>query len=332
MSREVPDVDADQRLLEATIKPQVDAANEELLQTALDSKDLIPDGNRATESLLLERATQLSPKAKVALVRKLISQLESNHIQSIVEFGLKEIGNRHRRGAASIEHNTRLLLKKDYSYQTRGLSEPTQYFVYLRRRKPKLDRYIGALFHVPQGCALSYFLDTEERLIFNPPHNVFELRDSKNPNLWQVVRLICLEPPPPEYTFDKQQNDIPDIQLHLEYLHPQTYQPLSKQTYAFPKCMYEGGELDRYRWEVKAIELSPELSISPRSTLPTSVAEPIPAVDAASSPRFDLDPALLDRSESVAPQFPAESQRRVLEVQPKLLTFYLSSQTDAEAI
>jgi hypothetical protein len=335
MSREVPEVDADQQLVEATIKPEVDAANEELLQTALDSETLLLESDRASGSALLESATQLSAKAKVALIRKLISQLEPDNIQAIVEFGLKEIGNRHRHSAASVEHNTRLLLKKDYSYQNRGLSEPTQYFVYLRRRKPKLDRYIGALFHVPQGCALSYFLDTEERLIFNPPRNVFELRDSKDPNLSQVVRLICLEPPPPNYTFDKQQNDIPDIQLHLEYLHPQTYQSLSKHTYPFPKCMYEGGELDRYRWEVKAIELSPELSVSPRTALPTSVAEPIPAVDAASSPRFDLDTPMLDRSESVAPQFPIEAistERRVLEVQPKPLTYHLSNQNDADAI
>lgn len=337
MSREVPEVDADQRLIETTIKSEVDTANEELLQTVLDSEDLTLNGDRTSESVLLKSAAQLSPKAKIALVRRLISQLEPDHIQSIVEFGLKEIGSRHRHSVASIEHNTRLLLKKDYSYQTRGLNEPTQYFVYLRRRKPKLDRYIGALFHVPQGCALSYFLDTEERLIFDPPRNVFELRDSKNPSLSQIVRLICLEPPPPEYTFDKQQNDIPNIQLHLEYLHPQTYRPLSKQSYAFPKCMYEGGELDRYRWEVKEIELSPELSISPRSPLPTSVAEPIPAVDAASSTRFDLDTPMLDRTESVAPQFPPEaiptdSQRRVLEVQPKPLNFCLVNQTDADAI
>ncbi|GAP95539.1 hypothetical protein [Leptolyngbya sp. NIES-2104] len=328
MSREVPEADIEERLTNATIKPEVDAANEELLQSGLDAED-----STSNSTALLSQAAQLSPKAKVALIRKLIAQLESDHIQAIVEFGLKEIGSRHRPGTSAIEHNTRLLLKKDYSYQTRGLTEPTQYFVYLRRRKPKLDRYIGALFHVPQGCTLSYFLDTEERLIFNPPYNVFELRDSKTPGLVQTVRLICLEPPPPDYTFDKQQNDVPDIQLHLEYLNPQTYQPLSKQTYPFPKCMYEGGELDRYRWEVKAIELSPELSVSSRGALPTSVAEPLPTVD--SSPNFDMEAP--SRPESIASPFPNEGisdepQRRVLEVQPKLLTFHLSNQSDADGI
>jgi len=342
MSREVPEADIDKRLIKAIMKPEADT-NKELLQTGLNSEDSTFEDDRALESddvsktNLLSGVTQLSPKAKVALIRKLIAQLETSNIQTIVEFGLEEISSRHRHDAASIEHNTRLLLKKDYSYQSRGLSEPTQYFVYLRRRKPKLDRYIGALFHVPQGCTLSYFLDTEERLIFNPPHNVFELRDSKNLDQIRVVRLICLEPPPPEYTFDKQQNDVPDIQLHLEYLHPQTYQPLSKQSYPFPKCMYEGGELDRYRWEVKAIELSPELSVSPRSSLLTSVVEPLPVVDVASSPKFDLDAPLLDRAESIDPQFPDEaiaagSQRRVLEVQPKPLIFHLSYQNDADAI
>lgn len=335
MSREVPEADVDERLIEATIKPEVDA-NQELLQTELDPKDLMSECDRASESDLLKSTTQLSPKAKIALIQKLISQLEPDSVQAVVEFGLKEIANHHRRHVSSVEHNTRLLLKKDYSYQARGLSEPTQYFVYLRRRKPKLDRYIGALFHVPQGCALSYFLDTEERLIFNPPHNVFELHDSEQPNHTQVVRLICLEPPPPDYTFDKQQNDVPEIKLHLEYLHSQTYQLLSKQTYPFPRCMYEGGELDRYRWEVKAIELSAELSVSPRNALPTSVAEPLLAVD-ASPAQFDLDAPLIDRSELIAPQFSNEAisiepQRQVLELQPKLLTFYLSQQNDADAI
>lgn len=320
MSREVPEVDIEERLMKTTMKPEVDAAIEELLQPVLDSENS-PSENQA---VLLNRATQLSPKAKVALIRKLIMQLESDSIQAIVEFGLKEIGSRHRSGTPSIEHHTRLLLKKDYSYQTRGLNEPTQYFVYLRRRKPKLDRYIGALFHVPQGCTLSYFLDTEERLIFNPPHNVFELRDSKNSDLLRIVRLICLEPPAPDYTFDKQQNDVPSIHLHLEYLHPQTYQPISKQAYPFPKCMYEGGELDRYRWQVSAIELSPELPVSPRSTLPTSVAEPLPNVETAS--KFDQSVSLPDEA------MPVEPQRRVLEVQPKLITFHLSNPSDADAI
>lgn len=340
MSREVPEADVDERLIEATIKPEVDV-NQELLQTELDPKGLMAERDRVSENDLLKRVARLSPKAKISLIQKLISQLEPDSVQAVVEFGLKEIANCHRRNVSLVEHNTRLLLKKDYSYQARGLGEPTQYFVYLRRRKPKLDRYIGALFHVPQGCALSYFLDTDERLIFNPPHNVFELHDSKQPNRTQVVRLICLEPPPPDYTFDKQQNDVPEIKLHLEYLHPQTYQLLSKQTYPFPRCMYEGGELDRYRWEVKAIELSPEISVSPRSALPTSVAEPLiaePLIAVDASPgQLDLDAPLVDRSESIAPEFPKEAlpiepSPQVLELQPKLLTFYLSQQNDAEAI
>ncbi|MGG6264909.1 hypothetical protein ACQ4M3_02440 [Leptolyngbya sp. AN03gr2] len=323
MSREVPEADIEERLMKATIKPEVDAAIEELLQPELNSGDSTSESDHQT--VLLNRAAQLSSKAKVALIRNLISQLEPDSIQSIVEFGLKEIGSRHRSENTPIEHHTRLLLKKDYTYQSRGLNEPTQYFVYLRRRKPKLDRYIGALFHVPQGCTLSYFLDTEERLIFNPPHNVFELRDSKNADLLRVVRLICLEPPAADYTFDKQQNDIPNIQLHLEYLNPQTYQPISKQSYPFPKCMYEGGELDRYRWEVSAIELFPEQSVSPRSALPTSVAEPLPTVE--TSTKFDLQSVSLP-DEAV----PAEPQRRVLEVQPKLITFHLSHSSDADGI
>ncbi len=327
MSREVFPVGSSERLSQPTI-----LASEERPQTTLEPLGLAPEDDLKHQGNLLDLAIQLSPKAKVALIRKLMSQLEPDHIQTVVESGLREIGDRHRNGLAastSVEHNTRLLLKKDYSYQARGLNEPTQYFVYLRRRKPKLDRYIGTLFHVPQGCALSYFLDAEERLIFNPPHNVFQLRDSKNPEIVQAVRLICLEPPPPDYTFAKQQNDVPEIQLHLEYLDLQTYQPIAKQTYSFPRCMYESGTLDRYRWQVTAVTLSPEPSGSPREYIPqTSVVEPLPQTDSIPSalPAFDIPP--LELSESIATQSP----RRVLELQPKLLIFYVSDHRDTEAI
>lgn len=330
MSREVFPVGIGERLIQTTIASESEAVTEKPLQTALEPLNLALEDDLEHQSDLLDLAIQLPAKAKVALIRRLMSQLEPDHIQTVVESGLREIGDRHRKGLAastSVEHNTRLLLKKDYSYQARGLNEPTQYFVYLRRRKPKLDRYIGTLFHVPQGCALSYFLDAEERLIFNPPHNVFQLRDSKNPEIVQVVRLICLEPPPPDYTFAKQQNDMPEIQLHLEYLDLQTYQPIVKQTYPFPTCMYEGGKLDRYRWEVTTATLSPEPS--PRQYAPqTSVVEPLLQLDSMPSalPNFDIPP--LDLPESIA----AQSPRRVLELQPKLLTFYVSDRGDTDAI
>ncbi len=328
MSREVFPAGIGKWLGQTAIASESNEAPEKLLQTGLDPLDLALEDNLEHQGDLLDRVIQLPAKAKVALIRRLMSQLEPDHIQTVVESGLREIGDRHRPGLAasnSVEHNTRLLLKKDYSYQARGLTEPTQYFVYLRRRKPKLDRYIGTLFHVPQGCALSYFLDAEERLIFNPPHNVFKLRDSKNPEVVQVVRLICLEPPPPDYTFAKQQNDMPEIQLHLEYLDLQTYQPIAKQTYSFPKCMHEGGRLDRYRWQVTTATLSSEPSESCLYVPQTSVVEPLPQLDSIPSalPNSDIPP--LDLPESIADQAP----RRVLELQPKLLTFYVC---DREAV
>ena len=298
-------------------------------QSALAPIEATLEDDLERQTDLLDLVIRLPAKAKVALIRRLISQLEADNIQSIVEFGLKEIGDRHRYGVAAsapVEHNTHLLLKKDYSYQARGLNEPTQYFVYLRRRKPKLDRYIGTLFHVPQGCALSYFLGAEERLIFNPPHNVFQLRDSQNPDIIQVVRLLCLEPPPPDYTFAKQQNDLPEIQLHLEYLDLQTHQPIEKLTYPFPMCMHEGGKLDRYRWEVTTVAHSPE-SPAPKHFTQTSVVEPLPTTDSVSpSPQFDLN-LPLDQPEEIA-----QPLRRVLELQAKPLTFYLSDPSDADAI
>lgn len=228
---------------------------------------------------VLTRLSQLPSRTKVALVRQLITQLETNHVQAILEFGLQEIADRDRHSVdPTVNHNTRLLLKKDYSYQERGLEEPTQYYVYLRRRKPKLDRYIGALFYVSTGCTLSYFLDAAERITFNPPHNIFQLQDSTDAGAIRLVRLICLEPPAAAYTFSKQQEDTPEIRLHLEYLHPQTHQPLSRHAYPFPACMYEGGALDRYRWEVSTVTIASEVATLPEPVLvesPPASAAPL---------------------------------------------------------
>lgn len=240
-------------------------------QTALDESD--------THLLdLINQVSQLTDKAKVALIRKLIPQLAKTQIQAMLECGLQELAD--RQSTASVTRQTRLLLKKDYSYQDQGLSQPTQYYVYLRRRKPKLDRYIGTLFYIPQGCALSYFTDAEGRIMFNPPHNVFQLRDSTHPDSVRVVRLICLAPPLPDYTFTKEQPDTPEIYLHLEYLDPITYQPLSQEAYAFPSCMHEGGQLDRYRWDATIAALPEIAAMPPMLAIPpdrqTSVNNPVP--------------------------------------------------------
>lgn len=92
-------------------------------------------------------------------------------------------------------------------------------------------------------------------------------------------------------------------------------------------CMHEGGKLDRYRWEVTTVDHSPELPIAPKHFPQTSVVEPLPTTDSASSSsKFDLN-SPLDRAEEVA-----QPLRRVLDLQPKPLIFYLSDRGDADAI
>lgn len=359
MSRDVPVSDVNEGHVQSIPQQAVQTVLAPFNQTTPSEADSPLADDLADVDGVLDHVNQLRAKAKVALIRRLLTQLDADHIQTILEFGLREIGDRHRRGTSSENHNTRLLLKKDYSYQDRGLSEPTQYYVYLRRRKPKLDRYIGTLFYVPQGCTLDYFLDIEGRMVFKPPHNVFQLRDCTNPAVNQVVRLLCLEPPPPSYTFDKQQNDTPDIHLHLEYLDPKTYQPIAKQAYPFPGCMHEGGRLDRYRWDVTPMLLPPDISVLREPIDRASILEPLPTDGLlASSHRTDLSnhalhsgaAALLDEfnqgtiaaqaawvdakptishSEPVA----AQVTRRVLELPAtRWLTFYLSNCRDSDTI
>lgn len=358
MSRDVPVVAVDEGYVPSNPPQDVQAVSVPFGQSELANASEPLAGELAEDDGIFDEVSQLKAKAKVALIRRLLTQLEADQIQTVLEFGLREIGDRHRRGIAAEHHNTRLLLKKDYSYQDRGLEEPTQYYVYLRRRKPKLDRYIGTLFYVPQGCTLDYFLDLDGRMVFKPPHNVFQLQDCTNPAVHQVVRLLCLEPPPPGYTFDKQQNDTPAIQLQLEYLDPKTYQPIAKQTYPFPGCMHEGGRLDRYRWDVTPL-LLPEVAVPHEPHEQPSMLEPLPTdrLMNDSLPRVDLslpavpsNAAFLDEFQpgaiaaqvswsDVQPSFnqpdaiTAQTPRRILELPAtRWLTFYVSKRQDSDAI
>lgn len=204
---------------------------------------------------LLDEASKLPVNEQISFICQLIAKLETSQIQTLLEFSQQELAARQEHSPTPAVRQTTLLLKKDYSYQKRGLNQPTQYYVYLRRRKPKLDRYIGTLFYIDQGAALSYYPDADGRIVFTAPHNLFALTDVTNPSLHQAVRLVCLEPPPPDYTFTKQQDDTPAIQLRLEYLDPESYQLLSEEIYPFPFCMYGGGPLDRYRWNVSPLIL-----------------------------------------------------------------------------
>ena len=360
MSRDVPVSAFNEASVQAIPPHDMQAVAVSSSQTTPSATDDALGDDLADLEGIFDHVSQLKAKAKVALIRRLLTQLEVDQIQTVLEFGLREIGDRHRRGIASENHNTRLLLKKDYSYQERGLNEPTQYYVYLRRRKPKLDRYIGTLFYVPQGCALDYFMDVEGRMVFRPPHNIFQLRDSTNPAVNQVVRLLSLEPPPPNYTFDKQQNDTPNIHLHLEYLDPKTYQPIAKQVYPFPSCMHEGGRLDRYRWDVTPVELPADVSVRNEVIDRLSILEPLPTNSLLATPqtRTDLsDPVLQSVTTTFVDEFnqattvtqppwsemqptfnqpePAvvKTSRRVLELPAsRWLTFSLSNSRDSDAI
>jgi hypothetical protein len=343
MSREVPALGVSEGLVQATLQSEVESVTEPFRQEVFSEENAALEDDSKFHANLLNQAVQLQPKAKVALIRELITQLETNHIQTILEFGLREIGNRHRRGtvSTSVDHNTRLLLKKDYSYQDRGLSEPTQYYVYLRRRKPKLDRYIGALFYVPQGCLLSYGLDGDGRIIFNPPHNIFQLQDCTNPAVTQIVRLVSLEPPPPDYTFTKQQNDTPEIYLNVEYLDAKTYQPIMKQVYPFPACMHEGGPLDRYRWEVSLVPGAPKSPDFHESNVQPSLISPplkreLPVFPNELNPLTAANQASPEKTEPALSRpggAPSQPSRHILELPAtKSLIFYLLNRDDSDSV
>ncbi len=295
---------------------------------------------------IFAQVSQLAAPAQLALIQRLLTQLEPPQIQMVIEAGLQTITDHQKRQTAvvsTVSPSTRLVLKKDYTYQDRGLTQPTQYYVYLRRCKPKLDRYIGTLFYVPQGCTLSYFLDTDGRIMFNPPHNIFQLRDYDDATNIQMVRLIGLEPPPIDYTFTKQQKDTPAIYLHLEFLDSQTHQPIAQEKLAFPACMHEGGRLDRYRWEVSTVLSTPDaVTSSPDIALAFLPASPIaPLPTQAHLDRFDQAVAAL--AEAVQPEIkPLDSQadqhlakpaRRILELpKAKAPIFYLGDRDNTEIV
>lgn len=312
--------------------------SEATLQHLLTTRQVAALTADAIEPALWAQINHLTAPAKLAIISQLLTQLELTQVQAVIEQGTQALSARQQRQAAvasTVSPNTRLVLKKDYTYQDRGLTQPTQYYVYLRRCKPKLDRYIGTLFYLPQGCTLSYFLDSDGQIMLNPPHNIFQLRDYNDPANVQIVRLICLEPPPIDYTFTKQQKDIPAIYLHIEILHPQTHQAIAQHRLAFPACMHEGGRLDRYRWEVSTVLATPAhsaLTPAPPSAGAANLG-PVPidrfdrVVVAAQS---DLIPAQLNHDSDLSLAKPG---RRVLELpKAKAPIFYLSDRTQAELI
>ncbi len=219
------------------------------------------EGQISRHTDLFDRVARLDSQTKQTLCQLLLTQLSAEQTQEVIDFGKSDLAARE--GKVSIarkppERCTRLVLKKDYSFQKLNLAHPTQYFVYLVRRKPKLDRYIGALFYIPGGVPLSYFPDADGRIVFTPPNNIFRLVDSESSQV-QVVRLVAIEPPPSSYTFERGQEDIPEISLSIDYLDPVSYDLLRSERYHYPTCMYEGGELDRYRWKVELLVLSLDL-------------------------------------------------------------------------
>jgi hypothetical protein len=294
--------------------------------TALESPQPTAQRGSSQHAGLINQVSRLAVADQLALIQSLLAQLDVEQVQTVLEYGITELKKRDLATKATPSHQTRLLLKKDYSYQDRGLAEPTQYYVYLRRRKPKLDRYIGALFYVPRGCLLAYGVDEHERIVFNVPHLVFQLVDATNPSAVQWVRLLYLTPPPPEYTFTKQQNDAPTIHLHVEYLDPSTGQPLMQKAYPFPACMYEGGPLDRYRWEVSTVPVAQSVTLNSReAAFPTAAQSP-------------PSPPPSPRRAAVAPPAPEQQAaspppRRILELPTaKPARFCLANPNDAPLV
>ncbi|MDX2229180.1 MAG: hypothetical protein NW220_06065 [Leptolyngbyaceae cyanobacterium bins.349] len=299
------------------VRPRLASNPSHLAETAIAAEsaefgddDPPPQGLQLDE--IRDRLHHLTPQDTVLLIQQCMTRLQPEQLQTIVEFGQQELANRQSYSLLSppIPRETSLLLKKDYSYQDRGLSEPTQYYVYLRRRKPKLDRYIGTLFYVPQGCTLTYVTEATGRILFQPPHNVFHLTDAKDASIRQIVRLVGLEPPPANYSFIKQQHDTPAIYLRLAYLDPFTLTPIAEQSLPFPSCMHEGGALDRYRWDVTlhTPEVSPlESRLRPASEISVeAVLRPSASRDGLRQPDAALSAQavpLLQRSQAPLSEF-----------------------------
>jgi hypothetical protein len=299
------------RLYAETLRPQLDATNPAKQSDAAED----PPPEKGTQlSEVVNLATQLNPPDKLLCIRQLITQLKPSQIQAIVEFGQKVLTEPERYKTVLLNHReTCLILKKDYTYQERGLSEPTQYYVYLRRRKPKLDRYIGTLFYLSQGCALSYISDAEGRILFQPPHNVFCLTDAKDPSTTQLVRLIGLEPPPANYTFTKQQVDTPQITLQVEYLESVSMRVTERRALPFPSCMHEGGKLDRYRWDVSVFQ----------PLIPTELIPTPPVSIETSSNSESIPPQMTIESNRDAPPSPTKSPQVLQLPSIKSSTYYL---------
>lgn len=195
---------------------------------------------------LLKSLSGLDFQEQLEVLQQLFLQLENQQLDQIIQAASNELDNRQKA-------LTRLMGKRDYKFYQKGKTR--QVYIYVRRRqRQNVSCYLGELFLIPEGHAYQFCSSPDGGLLF-PENNIFRLSDPKTGRS-HVIKLLKLDPPPPDY-------DIPDpgskepidlqLKLHLELLNPVTLQPQDRRFTYFPTCMHGAGQLSQSVWQVEVV-------------------------------------------------------------------------------
>jgi hypothetical protein len=226
---------------------------------------------RLSKAQVLQQIAQMTPPKQIDLFSTWLGRLEPEQFTKVAEFIRLENDLRQELGGeTSRRHALTEIFLKGISHRRRNSAEitPPQLYVYIRRRRKSAEsgtKYLGKLFFVPGGHTYKWKEGPNGALVFYAG-NVFRLTHLRTKEQ-RYLRLVRLDQPAPDYDYDPKPGEKPGIQvgLHVEVLHPKTFQPVEMKIYDYPSCLYEKGELSEALWQVEAIE-----AIAPSETPETT--------------------------------------------------------------
>lgn len=189
---------------------------------------------------------QLLPQDRMDAIKEILFEMRTEHISAIREAIESEYQLREHLGewSEAVLSEAKLEIKK-LSYQ--GSKTESKYsYVYVIKRSSSKGQSVGPLFHTINQHEYRYTLLDNGGIAFSSGE-IFKLTSRDNPAQVRLIRLLKLDPPPLDYQFGNKLV----IPLHFENYHPQTREPVSRQSVPFPDCI-KSGTFQKKHWLVES--------------------------------------------------------------------------------
>jgi hypothetical protein len=195
---------------------------------------------------------RLSPGDQFELVKQILFSMKAEYVDELQFWFANEYYLRQDLG--ELEETPDLVKTKLEIKRIPYKAKKTFYtYVYVLRRRDGVQRCLGALLPVEHDY--QYRLPEAGGIVFSQ-HEQFRLTHKSDPQQVKLIRLLRLDPPPPDYDFEDDQPLNLQVGLHFESLNPFTYQPQSVHQVDFPDCL-KTGIFRKKDWHFEAIALPP---------------------------------------------------------------------------